>query len=382
MRWFSCLIPVAVCVSVATGMSPQERVSESIHAMESAIIAGDLGAYMAQIDPEDVYFVHEQRAWVNDLARNPVSEFQIEPLEDLIVGITGRAAMMKVRMHWTLSADEIERSIEMNAIFYPMGDEPDGPWRFAGRGWEIQLDDETNIRVRADRKHQELASNVMMIAPEIAAQIEKDLDRTLSTPLSVKIYSTMQALQFSIAPGYLDPLSGWNEPGESIKILGRDSMSADRVSTLLAHEIGHAVSFEFGKDIIDAPWWSLEGIAELMTDRYRSTPPEDRIIGIAKQVARGDRRSWDQLSDFKGEALNHTMYVYSQGWSMVRYITERYGSAARNEWFDAMGRGMDVHEATQLVFNISFADLDRAWEQEMIRIAEQADAENELDVSP
>lgn len=363
-------------------MSPQERVAESIHAMESAIIAGDLGAYMAQIDPEDVYFVHEQRAWVNDLARNPVSEFQIEPLEDLIVGITGRAAMMKVRMHWTLSADEIERSIEMNAIFYPMGDEPDGPWRFAGRGWEIQLDDETNIRVRADRKHQELASNVMMIAPEIAAQIEKDLDRTLSTPLSVKIYSTMQALQFSIAPGYLDPLSGWNEPGESIKILGRDSMSADRVSTLLAHEIGHAVSFEFGKDIIDAPWWSLEGIAELMTDRYRSTPPEDRIIGIAKQVARGDRRSWDQLSDFKGEALNHTMYVYSQGWSMVRYITERYGSAARNEWFDAMGRGMDVHEATQLVFNISFADLERAWEQEMIRIAEQADAENELDVSP
>lgn len=382
MRWFSCLIPVAVCVSVATGMSPQERVAESIHAMESAIIAGDLGAYMAQIDPEDVYFVHEQRAWVNDLARNPVSEFQIEPLEDLIVGITGRAAMMKVRMHWTLSSDEIERSIEMNAIFYPMGDEPDGPWRFAGRGWEIQLDDETGIRVRADRKHQELASNVMMIAPEIAAQIEKDLDRTLSTPLSVKIYSTMQALQFSIAPGYLDPLSGWNEPGESIKILGRDSMSADRVSTLLAHEIGHAVSFEFGRDIIDAPWWSLEGIAELMTDRYRSTPPEDRIIGIAKQVARGDRRSWDQLSDFKGEALNHTMYVYSQGWAMVRYITERYGSAARNEWFDALGRGMDVHEATQLVFNISFADLDRAWEQEMIRIAEQADAENELDVSP
>ncbi|MEQ9206157.1 MAG: hypothetical protein RLN78_02195 [Phycisphaerales bacterium] len=382
MRWFSCLIPVAVCVSVAAGMSPQERVAESIHAMESAIIAGDLGAYMAQIDPEDVYFVHEQRAWVNDLARNPVSEFQIEPLEDLIVGITGRAAMMKVRMHWTLSADEVERSIEMNAIFYPMGDEPDGPWRFAGRGWEIQLDDETGIRVKADRKHQELASDVMMIAPEIAAQIEKDLDRTLSTPLSVKIYATMQSLQFSIAPGYLDPLSGWNEPGESIKILGRDSMSADRVSTLLAHEIGHAVSFEFGKDIIDAPWWSLEGIAELMTDRYRSTPPEDRIVGIAKQVARGDRRSWDQLSDFKGEALNHTMYVYSQGWSMVRYITERYGSAARNEWFDAMGRGMDVHEATQLVFNISFADLDRAWEQEMIRIAEKADTENELDASP
>ncbi|MDF1870574.1 MAG: hypothetical protein P1U30_09310, partial [Phycisphaerales bacterium] len=67
----------------------------------------------------------------------------------------------------------------------------------------------------------------------------------------------------------------------------------------------------------------------------------------------------------------------------VRYITERYGSAARNEWFDAMGRGMDVREASQLAFNISFADLDRAWEEEMIRIAEQADAKSELEeVSP
>tara|TARA_R110000868_G_scaffold119469_1_gene316464 strand:- start:147725 stop:148819 length:1095 start_codon:yes stop_codon:yes gene_type:complete len=364
-------------------MSPQERVNQTIDAMESAIIAGDPGAYMARIDSDDVYFVHEQRAWVNDLSRNPVSKFSIEPLEELIVGITGRAGMMRVRMHWTLKADEIERTIEMNAIFYPMGDEPDGPWLFAGRGWGMKLESDEGLRVRSDREHQELALSVLEIAPEIASRIEQDFGRTLSEPLTIKIYPTMQALQFSIAPGYLDPLSGWNEPGESIKILGRDSMSVDRISTLLAHEIGHAVSFEFGEDIIDAPWWSLEGIAELVADDYRSTPPEKRIVGIAQQVARGDRRSWDQLSDFKGEALNHTMYVYAQGWSMVRYITGRFGRKARNQWFAAMGDGMDVDQATQHAFKMSFDDLDRAWEQEMLSIAEQADVDAAMEeVSP
>jgi len=372
-----------MCVCAAAGMSPQERVNETIDAMESAIIAGDPGAYMARIDSDDVYFVHEQRAWVNDLSRNPVSKFSIEPLEELIVGITGRAGMMRVRMDWVLKADEIERSIEMNTIFYPIGDEPDGPWLFAGRGWGNKLESDGGLRVRSDREHQELALSVLDVAPEIASRIEQDFGRTLSEPLTIKVYPTMQALQFSIAPGYLDALSGWNEPGESIKILGWESMSTDRISSLLAHEIGHAVSFEFGEDIINAPWWSLEGIAELVADQYRSTPPEKRIVGIAQQVARGDRRSWDQLSDFKGEALNHTMHVYAQGWSMVRYITERFGRKARNQWFAAMGDGMDVDQATQHAFKMSFDDLDRAWEQEMISIAEQADAEAAVkEVSP
>jgi peptidase MA superfamily protein len=372
MRRFVLTATIAICASIASAVSPQERVSQTLDAMEQAVLSGDTGAYMAQIKSDDRYFTTEQRAWVNDLARNPVSEFRIEPLEDLIIGITGRAAMMQVRIYWMLQADGIERSLEINALFNPIGDEPDGPWLFAGRGWEIKLQSENGLRVRADRAHQELAASVMEVAPEIQQRIERELGCSLSRPLTIKIYPTVQELQYSIAPGYIDPLSGWNEPGESIKILGRESVSADRISSLLAHEIGHAVSFDFGQRVIEAPWWSLEGIAELVADHYRATPADKRVIGVAKQVARGDRRSWEQLSDFKGEAVNHSMYVYSQGWSMVRYITQRFGKKARNRWFTAMGSGMDIHEATERVLKISFEDLDRAWETEMMSIAQQA----------
>jgi len=339
--------------------------------MQAAVLSGDSGAYMAQIDTDDPKFATEQRAWITDLSRHPVSEFRIEPLQELITGITGLAGMMHIRFHWTLQKDQIERSIEFNALFSPMSDEFDGPWLFSGRGWEIKLDDGSGLRVLADRKHKELAANVLEIAPGIQRSIEKNLKLTLSEPLAIKIYPTVQELQYSIAPGYINMLSGWNEPGESIKILGRSSISAERISSLLAHEIGHAVSFEYGPEIINAPWWSLEGISELVADEYRSTSTKNREISIAKQVARGDRRSWEQLSDFKGEALDHSMYVYAQGWSMVRHITQRYGKRARNDWFKAMGHGASVQEATLKVLKISFDDLDRQWESEMLMIAEQ-----------
>ncbi len=372
--WFMALVCCsAIASSAAWANTPAERVSETLDAMQAAVLSGDSGAFMAQIDIDDPKFATEQRAWIADLSRNPVSAFRIEPLEELITGITGRAGMMHIRFHWTLKEDQIERSIEFNALFSPMSDEPDGPWLFSGRGWEIKLDSGTGLRVLADRKHKELAASVLDVVPGIQRSIEKELKLTLSSPLTIKIYPTVQELQYSIAPGYINMLSGWNEPEESIKILGRDSVSAERISSLLAHEIGHAVSFEFGPEIIDAPWWSLEGISELVADEYRAASAESREISIAKQVARGDRRSWEQLSDFKGEAVNHSMYVYSQGWSMVRHITQRFGKRARNDWFSAMGHGASVQEATQKVLKVSFDDLDRQWESEMILIAEQAE---------
>ncbi len=131
------------------------------------------------------------------------------------------------------------------------------------------------------------------------------------------------------------------------------------------------MSFEFGEQIINAPWWSLEGIAELASDPYKSTAPDEREIGIAQQVARGDRRTWTQLSDFKGEALNHGSYVYAHGWSMVRFITNRFGQRARNDWFAAMGSGQSVNDATESVLGMSIDDLDRAWEAEMQSLADQ-----------
>jgi len=365
---------IAMVAPAIGGKHSEERVSDVLDKMQEAVLGDDAGAYMAEVYSFDEIFVTEQRAWFADLTRNPVKDFRIEKKSELRPGFNYTLATMDLQFVWTLEADEIERSIQYQAVFKPMGVDLDGPWKFAGKQWMNGcLRDDNGLRVLADRQHKELAASVLEVVPGIQRSIENNLKLTLSEPLAIKIYPTVQELQYSIAPGYINMLSGWNEPGESIKILGRDSVSAERISSLLAHEIGHAVSFEFGPEITNAPWWSLEGISELVADEYRSASAESREISIAKQVARGDRRSWEQLSDFKGEAVNHSMYVYAQGWSMVRHITQRYGKRARNHWFAAMGHGASVQEATQKVLNVSFEDLDREWESEMIIIAEQAE---------
>lgn len=367
------LILVSLCTpGVKGGEHSESQILKTLEAMQTAIVEGDSGAYMAQLTTSDACFVTEQRAWFGDFDRNPVSSFDFEPLGELQRGINGMSGVMELRVHWALESDGIERSISYLARFYPVSVDLDGPWRYAGKVWRSggYASDE-GLRVFAEPDHVELAKNVRDVAPSIEDAIEQELERTLSEPLTIKIYPAMQELQFSIAPGYLDPLSGWNEPGESIKILGRDKMSTERIKSLLAHEIGHAVSFEFGEQIIDAPWWSLEGIAELVADEYRMDSVHKREQRVAKQVAQGDRRTWDQLSDFKGEALNHTGYVYTHGWSMIRFITQRFGSHQRNDWFAAMGQGASVESATKAVLGVSFEDLDRMWEAEMISIAEQ-----------
>lgn len=377
MHWWISSATIAACVTIACAAIPSERVNQTLSVIEDAVRTNDLGAFMSQVSTKDPVLTTEIRAWFEDLTINPVADFEIEPMEDLIIGITDQVAMMQVRMHWTLESDSIARSNEFNGLFVPMGDDANGPWLFAGRAWEFKHTSDDGLRVMSSKEHHELAKNIAEVVPSIQSKIEVAMGCDVHHPLTIKIYPAMQDLQFSISMGYLNPIAGWNEPGESIKILGRESTSADDISSLLAHEIGHAVSFEFGEQIINAPWWSLEGIAELVADEYRSTPPEEREIAIAKQIARGDRRTWDQLSDFKGEALNHSSYVYSQGWSMIRYITNRYGRNARNKWFTEMGKGISVEEATQSALGLSFVDLDLAWEAEMLSISQQAESESD-----
>lgn len=374
MQFLTAVFSVHIAAVSAIASPLSQGMHDTLEAMEQAVLAGDSGAYMAQIGTNDAMVLTEQRAWIEDLLLNPVVSFSIESDEVVRYGPNFSPAILSVRFVWELKSDEIERELETQIRLSPMNRNNDGPWHFVGRHWMVgERNPETGVRVFADTQHDDLARSVLEVVPGIQSEIEKQFGKVLGVPLTIKIYPTMQELQFSIAPGYLDPLSGWNEPGESIKILGRDDVSVERISTLLAHEIGHAVSFEFGEQIIDAPWWSLEGIAELVADDYRSDSIEKRELRVAKQVAEGDRRTWDQLSDFKGEALNHTGYVYTHGWSMVRFITQRYGSDKRNEWFAAIGQGASLESATKSVLGVSFEDLDRMWEAELINIVDSAD---------
>jgi hypothetical protein len=188
----------------------------------------------------------------------------------------------------------------------------------------------------------------------------------------VKIYPKMRELQASIYPSYTAGISGWNEPGESIKILGRNEMGQDRLDPLLAHEIGHAVSFEFGPEINLAPWWTLEGIAEVAAGLFRDSW-ERKNQRIAKLAQSDNLREWDLLADFKGEAVNHGMHVYLQGWSMVDYIDRTFGKDKRNAWFTRLGHGDTLDQASRSALGLAFDELDAQWHDSLMQVEIEKD---------
>jgi len=372
-----CLLPIAYCHSSDTPLPSSAiesiRVHQVIDAMESAILKADVGAYMALVDPSDSFFTTEQRAWISDLQSHPVDDVEIIIAWNESITLESEGlAIAPIEISWHVPGEELDRHFAYDALFKPIGS-PDGRWVFAGRAWEIEDTETPGVRVYADGVHEDLAylaaDRVAILRQTIAQNMGIESEAQPTQEIVVKVYPDMDSLQASIYLSYTDPLSGWNEPGESIKILGREKFPQARLDPLLAHEIGHSVSFEFGDQINNAPWWTLEGIAEVSAGLFRDSwaSKNKRIVGMAKN---DNLRDWALLADFRGEASNHARHVYIQGWSMIDYIDRIYAVEKRNEWFIRLGVGDTLDQATRSVIGIGFDELDANWRASLIEWVE------------
>lgn len=353
-----------------------ERIDSLLVEMQDAIARKDVGAYMALVDTTDPVWATEQRAWASDLSINPVEDVTVARVWDSVIELAESGdAVTTIDIMWYVPGEELDRSFTFDAVFRPVG-LADGRWVYAGRAWREKHDGIDGVVVYGDGQFDGLDDRIAERVPTLRAGVEELMDVTLDADIVVKVYPEVSSLQASIALSYTDPLGGWNEPGESIKILGRDGLDGEALDTLLAHEIGHAVSFAMGEQIINAPWWVLEGIAEVSADKF-SKDSDARMNRIIKLVADDDLRDWSQLADFRGEANNHAMHVYLQGWSMVHHVGSFYGEDKRNAWLTAMGQSRTLDQATRDTLAISFSSLDRQWRAMLDARVAQLPKENE-----
>jgi hypothetical protein len=90
-----------------------------------------------------------------------------------------------------------------------------------------------------------------------------------------------------------------------------------------------------------------------------------RIVKLAQS---DNLREWDLLADFKGEAVNHGLHVYLQGWSMVDYIDRTFGKEKRNAWFTRLGHGDTLDQASRAALGIAFDELDTQWHASLMQV--------------
>ncbi len=376
---------LALVTCGAPALADREAVEQAMAAMEKAVLAGDVAGYLKNVVPAtgshaDPVFRKEQENWAADL------KLHVPEMFDLAVGDPGEKrevfgddrAEFELTMSWRMPARESgdgpggkggkDRAVSFPAVFVRGGD---GEWLFAGEQWVVI--DSTEMlpdapadtpmpaaRAKAVAGLDEVAQRVLEVMPEVRAHCEEGFELKVKHTQEVKVYADMKHLQASIYLSYSDPLGGWNEPGESIKLLASPRTGKGSLRTLLAHEFGHVATFEMGPKATDMPWWLVEGVAELSAEKFASRGKD--AAGFARTHAKaGTLAPWAEMTDFRKTPDKWMNHVYKQGQAMAGYVSEKYGRTTRNAWLREMAQGGTLDDATKHALGLSFDDLDTQW---------------------
>jgi hypothetical protein len=379
---------IAVVSSASLARADKGDVERAMAEMEKAVLAGDGPGYLKHVIPAegaigDGVFRKEQENWAADLKLHAPEAFHLA-IEESSAGHEPHfwpdRAEFELSMSWRMpaggngdgpgGAGGQDRKVSYPVSFVRSAE---GEWLYAGEVW-VKFDGEMippdsaapgakpylDAVAKSVEGLEDVAKRVIEVMPEVRAHVEEGFELKVRHTQEVKVYQSMRHLQASIYLSYADPLGGWNEPGESIKLLARPTTAKEHLRQVLSHEFGHVATFEMGPHANDIPWWAIEGVAEVSAEKYAGGDEACKRFVEGKAKA-GALAPWDEMADFRKTPDKWMVYVYKQGEHMVGFVSEKYGRSGRNKWFREMAQGAPIDEATHRALGISFEELDKLW---------------------
>jgi hypothetical protein len=359
--FFGCLVVLLLCViqigssGAAIALTPtltptasdEAQIRALLDNMQNAVLQADKTTYLLYIDQSDPVFALEHSRWADDWVEpNKVSRYELQTKDLEIKGDTATATLS---VSWDLATGGF---VHVATFPVQFSRNKEGRWQYAGELWERFETD--HFRVLAAPGQEKLAQQVIEYLPEVYEYVTTTLEYTPSGTMEIKLYTIPAAIVANTLLS-LPQIGGWNEPGESLKVVA--SRGQAPAASTVAHEFTHFISFEMaGVSHSRMPWWLEEGIADYVGLHFRR--PDQRLDQVRKWAETGELVAWDKISDFNNTPVELWKYVYPQGQIFVRFVTETYGIKSRNEWLRAMAKEMDLEQATQATFDKPFADLN------------------------
>lgn len=333
------------------------EVQQVVAAMEKAVNAADVEGYLRHVSAVDPFFRQEQACWADDLKKIKPETFEMK-WENAAMSADGRRVNGEMTWVWRLPKAKNDRKLTFPANFI----REDGQWRFAGEVW-LHVDGDRCQVLFLDEKLRKEAEGIAEVFPDIRRQVFADFEEKEPAMMQVKLYPRMQHLQASIFLSYVDGIAGWNEPGEAIKLLSmRQGGAGKTIRATLAHELGHAATWQMGPKSKNVPWWVQEGVAEQVSEFY-SNKRRTSANTVAALIKSKQLCPWDKIHDFSPDALKLSLQVYNQGHHMCAWLTDRFGKKKRNEWLRALASGQSLEEASKQVFGAPFSALAEQWQK-------------------
>ena len=344
--------PAPTPTPVARG-DASEEIAALLGAIESAVLMHDLEGYLAMVDLSDPVFALEHTRWAEDWVRRAgLNRFDLSVRN---LTIEDDRATGDLHVAWTTI---LEREVSRGADFpvrFLRGE--DGRWRYAGEFW---LTSETgHFRVHAAPGLGGVARQVIDSLPAVYAHVTASLGHTPAGVSEIKLYDNPWDLIATTRLSITDPISGWNEPGESLKLVASDAPG----EATLAHEFTHFVMFDMaGTTRGRWPWWLAEGVSEYVASHFWTVSQRNsRLEQVQDWRRTTGLAAWESISVFETTPRSLWPYVYPQGYAFVRYVSETYGDQARNAWLRAMATEMDLAAATESALGLSFGALSEGF---------------------
>ncbi|MFG0259038.1 MAG: peptidase MA family metallohydrolase [Phycisphaerales bacterium JB041] len=339
-----------------------DSIENLLQRLETAVLAGDAEAYLANIDTAESEWATEQSNWAADLAEHTPTVFDLDVSvpPEMQERFDPEHPVLRLRVTWAFD-DGPERRVEFPARFTLDAHQN---WFYAGEAWtSVASDDGQTVVLFLADGLREVAESITEMMPEIREHVDAGFETHLDHPQVVKLYTDMGHLQQSIYLSYTDPLGGWNEPGEAIKLVATRGTSERQLRVLLSHEYGHVATFTYHEEAaLHIPWWVAEGVAELAAEKYSGSRARRATdAAVRAWAASGSLAAWDEMADFRETPSSLHGHVYLQGHHFVGYVSERFGRSARNAWVRALASGVPLDEATRTSFGVGFEDLDSQW---------------------
>ncbi|CAM4115084.1 hypothetical protein [Deinococcus marmoris] len=351
------LLTSLACASPACAQSTPEALAG---ALQAAARAGNADAYRQLLRVEGTFAV-EGPNFAADLGRvpQPTAVFQFSNLSDL--NVVGDQARADLRLNWERQPGQISR-VTLPVTLFRAGE----VWRYGGETWKALDAGKYSLLALDVLGLPERAAATAPLLPQAAARVRETLGLEMPDAATVKVYPDMVTLSASVALS-LQPVGGWNEPGEAIKlVLPASANPGQELLRVLSHEFTHlSVSGAAGQGRDKRiPWWLHEGLADFVARAYWTPEAAEsrrkRVAGYAK----GDWVPLSELADFNAVPENRWTFVYAQGLGLVEFLAVTRGKQAPMQLALAFAETGDADRAARALGLSSFSDLEtktRTW---------------------
>ncbi len=204
------------------------------------------------------------------------------------------------------------------------------------------------------------------IGYEALTRASRLMNTTAPDTLDIYIYETVEELQSGLSLGGRAWVGGHADPTLGVVMVYGlpDQFELVRLENDLSHELAHVMIYQLvGAGYNNMPVWLDEGLAttaELQPDPIYT----DALDTAVKNEA---LLPLDSLcSNFSVDA-SRSIISYAQSASIVQYIQDRWGPAKIHELLQAYHDGASCQGGVQRALNLSLAELQTAWESEVLR---------------